>query len=282
MSDINVKEFRQIAVKIAGETAGLLRDIRDEPSSVKRVEPGRETIVADKVAEDYIIELLRSEGFQGLIVSEESGVSKLGEGNMVAVIDPLDGSSNYIQGIPWCAVSVGFAKKTQKSTLEDVVAGAIQPLYQYTCYSFSLLEGVFVGGQKYTREEALKAYEEYGKKTYAVYCESKETLRVLLKMLESRESEGIRIRSLGSASLELALTALGKIGVFIDSRSKLRCIDVAVGLGMIRVLGGAYTGINGEPVITSVETVSRIRSLVASIREEGVSKVVSMHKSLSL
>ncbi len=267
MEGLSSRELRVIACRVAGEAAGYLRDLREDYSVFKKVSSGKETIVADKKAEDYIVDLLKNEGFRGIIVTEESGVVEVGGERLIAIIDPLDGSFNYACGIPWCSVSIGFAR-CRRGFLNDVVAGAVQPIYYpHASYSFSSVEGVFVGGEKVSRDDVERNLELIGYNTIALYCESSVALKSVEKILRAK-NYSFRVRSLGCASLEIIATSLGKMILFIDARSKLRCVDVAVALGISRLLNASFSSINGDEVKARIDFIDKIDSLILSPKKE--------------
>ena len=101
MDEYEPRDLRVIAVKIAGETAGLLRDLACSDTTLSNIIKG-ETAKIDVIAEDYIISALREELGDLMIVTEEKGV--LGGGSLTAIVDPLDGSKNYLNCIWWSSV----------------------------------------------------------------------------------------------------------------------------------------------------------------------------------
>ncbi len=271
---LNPKELRELSVRIAGEASGLLRDIREDKSVFERIEETSETIVADRESEKYIIDSLRAEGFTGPILSEEIGYRK-GEGNITAIIDPLDGSRNYVVGIPWCSVSIAFIDTS--SNPPQIVAGTVQPIYSLPPISFYKDGGVYYGEKKMKPKTV---YEQKEEPIYAVYEDEPGALQVISRVYEEKRKLGLKpkIRSLGSASLELAYTSIGKFRAFIDARSKLRIVDIAAGLGMIIENKGFYTDIKGAKPKIHYTSLDPIESIVASIYQEEINAIVKANR----
>ncbi len=274
------KDLREIALKTAGETAGLLRDYREEKEALTKIEEGKDTIKADKIAEDYIIDTLVYEGFHGLIVSEEIGVKEIGKDEIIAIIDPLDGSRNYIHGITWCAISIAFAKKRKKSTINDIIAGVVQPIYSPYPFSFYKDGGVYWGNSTITREKVITNLTARKDIMYAVYEDEPKALEVITTIYQEKLRKGVKpkIRSLGSASLEITYTSLGFFNAFIDSRSKLRIVDIAASIGILKELGGYYSKIDSKPLSPPLDRIEPIGSLVASLDKNEVETITGIYK----
>ncbi len=258
---VSSEDLRVIAVKVASEAAALLRDYACTEGIGARVRG--ETVRADMLSEDYIIDALRAEGVRARIVTEERPPE--GDGSLSVIIDPLDGSSNYVNCIPWASVSIAFALR-RAGSIGDVLAGAVAPVFHGYAFSFARGHGCFHGGHRI--RDPIQA------KFIAVYAESNDAVDVLGRIVSG--FRGFKVRSLGSAALELAYTVYGRVSLFVDARSRLRNVDVAAALGGLHECGGFYSRLNGEPVPFSSEEVIRIGSLVASRSPEYHSRAVML------
>ncbi|WP_062662280.1 inositol monophosphatase family protein [Aeropyrum camini] len=137
----DAEQLRRVAVKVSSEAAGLLRDMACS-EDLGRVITG-ETTVADKKAEDYIVDMLRSELESVQVISEEAGgVASRASDAPIALVDPLDGSTNYLSCITWCSVSIAFADPRSG----EVLAGSVAPVYSGMPVSFSRGGGCYHGG----------------------------------------------------------------------------------------------------------------------------------------
>jgi len=214
--------LRSLAVRVAGAAAGMLRDLACTGEYSRSV--SGETIRADLEAESFIVDMLRDEGIRYPIVSEEAGLLP-GEGDAVVLLDPLDGSKNYSNCIPWASVSIAFY-----SPQGAPIAGAVAPVFNGPPLSFAAGHGCFEGN---TRLEP----PGEGTRFLYVYIEHPDAAAKLAEVVAALRG-GYKIRSLGSAALEIAYVAIGRGHAFIDLRSKLRNIDVAAALGIVRECGG--------------------------------------------
>ncbi len=95
----------------AAEAAGkrLLRLFRSERISVRRKfdYPGSIVTNADREAEKLILDRIRRSRIKCSVISEEAGTINYGSRNVVWAVDPLDGTFNYVKGIPHFAISIG-------------------------------------------------------------------------------------------------------------------------------------------------------------------------------
>ena len=107
----SVEELVRAASRAVREAAGHLQERRRDISRVTGTEEGgREVkLLADRVTNDILLKQLEETGLS--ILSEETG-QRVGsaESPLRWVVDPLDGSLNYLRGIPYCAVSVGLCE----------------------------------------------------------------------------------------------------------------------------------------------------------------------------
>ena len=250
--------LREVALEVAIKVADFLRSkfgIRDFAKKAEGLGT-EETLIADWEAEELAINLLERRGFRGLVIAEEHEVVELGSEDLVALIDPLDGSKNYANGIPWCSVSLAFARRPEsKAPLDELlIAGAVVPIVLGSPMSFESGGGVFVGEAKYRRPKSPFPM-------IFAYLEEREAAAVVNRYRKLSGSKPVR--SLGSAAMELSMVALGKGEVFIDARARLRVVDIAAGIGALKECGAVYSDILGNPLEVKLNELERISSVAA-------------------
>lgn len=266
-NDYDPEDLRRVAVRISSEAAALLRDHACEWEYTRGL--GGETIAADKLAEDYIIDALRGENLRVRGISEERGY--FGDGDLIVIIDPLDGSSNYSNCISWASVSIAFSTSLR---LVDVIAGSVAPVFFGNPLSFSKGHGCFDGGSRVERSE---------RHVNMIFAYAEDPLRAAEIVSFARSLGGnVKIRGLGSAALEIAYVALGKALLFVDARSRLRNVDVAASIGMLRECGGeAYNSI-GELLDSNLDKVEVVGDVIASLdRNLALSLISRLRRSPS-
>lgn len=95
---MNPQEILEVFDELVAEVADALSDLTDWGNSGNRPDQ----YIHDVVADDIMVGGLHDAGFR--VLSEESGVT--GEGDLIVVVDPVDGSTNASRALPWYATSL--------------------------------------------------------------------------------------------------------------------------------------------------------------------------------
>jgi myo-inositol-1(or 4)-monophosphatase len=199
---------------------------------VKMGADGTPTKSIDRAAEDAVLNVLRASGLGFTVLSEEMGTALIGEKpDYFLHLDPLDGTFNAIAGIPFYSVSIYISRDDS-----------------HFAYIFDLARG-----NSYYAEAGRGAYNETGSRLSVSqnadlkhFSISAYTLRPNTARIAGIGNRVRRIRTLGSASLEMALVASGKLDAFVDLRGMMRVVDVAAGKLLIEEAGGIVTDANGD------------------------------------
>jgi len=190
---------------------------------------------ADLAAEKAVIHCILKHYPDHAILAEESGVQ--GESDTVWIIDPLDGTTNYLHGFPVFAVSIGVQIKgrMEHAVVYDPLR---QELFTATRGQGAHLEGrrIRVSGQKQL-ERALIG-------TGFPFRQADEEIDPFLKMLGKVVRSTSGVRRPGAAALDLAYVAAGRLDAFWETG--LAPWDLAAGSLIIREAGGIISGIDGS------------------------------------
>ncbi len=154
------------------------------------------------------------------------------------VIDPLDGTRNYVRNLPIFTCAVAAMRGGQP------IAGAIFDPTQNVMYSAALGHGVYIDGRRISPAKAASSGDDEPKATLLVGIPS--TLRPSIRKLVLHAVRQHVVRNLGSAALHLALVATGGLDAAVFGNSKLW--DIAAGALLITEAGGLVTTPNGKPV----------------------------------
>lgn len=226
-----------VAVQAARRAGNILARKLNNPQKLKVEQKGRNDFVsdADRAAEDAIIETIRNLYPDHAILAEESGAD--GESDTVWIIDPLDGTTNFLHGFPVFAVSIGVRVKGR---MEHAVVydPTRQELFTASRGDGAQLDGrrIRISGQ--TRLE--HALIGTGFPYKLMDGEMTPYLRMLEKVL--RNSSGVRRP--GAAALDLAYVAAGRLDGFWETN--LHAWDLAAGSLLIREAGGIISGLDGS------------------------------------
>ena len=189
---------------------------------------------ADRESEAAIVEFLRSEFPADGILAEEGSIGR-GTSGRTWIIDPLDGTSNYLQHFPVWSISIGLRAN------DEIIAGAIyEPLRELT-FTAERGAGAFRNGVRMhvsdqkTIEGSFLAtgFPFRAQKHVTLYCD----------IFEDVISHAKGVRRAGSAALDLAYTAAGIFDGFFELH--LSRWDVAAGSLMITEAGGVVSDFSG-------------------------------------
>lgn len=197
-----------------------VKDRRDRSEKVSMGADGTATSRADAYVEAAMLEVARDAGVR--VLSEEAGA--VGEGELCAVIDPIDGTRNSDRGIPFYCTSVGIGTER----LTDLQAGVVRDLVSGTRYEAVAGKGALVDGAAVTR----RAFRDR-EVLVALPADYSDAATV-----ESLQNRHHHIRDLGSAALEMCLVGTGALDAFHTPGDWLRVIDIAAGTLFVREAGG--------------------------------------------
>jgi myo-inositol-1(or 4)-monophosphatase len=190
---------------------------------------------ADKASEQFLIAELTKFMPEAGIIAEESGLQREHQ-EYCWVIDPLDGTTNFVRGLPYFCISVALTHRGKP------ILGAIyQPVTDEFFYAYAG-HGAYLNGKKITVSKP----ESFGKSVILLglpYTKD-EHFKALLQELEIIAPQAFAMRHLGAAALDLAYVAAGRLdGVFF---THLKWWDVAAGIVLVTEAGGKVTDFQGK------------------------------------
>ncbi len=194
----------------------------------------------DLAAEKAIIEVLQQSGTSFTLISEESGVKEFGENpaQYYVTVDPIDGTTNLVHGLPFYASSIAISSKP---TLSTVFAALVTDLVHDTTYMALEGKGAYRDSEKVfsSKLDSLEtALVGLDLNTYKV----KEFAPQLTDLIQKTK----HIRHFGANALELCYVADGTTDAFIDIRGRLRTTDMAAAFLIIKEAGGTISTPLGE------------------------------------
>lgn len=232
---------------------------------------GDRTAVVDRVAEDVVIahcERLAAEGARFLLRSEELGDREFGAAAPILVVDPVDGSINAKQGVPYHCTSLALL---EGSTFGDTVAGVVRNLAGRGVYSAVRGAGAWRDGEPL---RPLAVALAPGGKVPVLVMEAVLSPPMILRQARLIERCG-RVRLLGAAALSLCQAATGAASAVV-APGGLRSFDCAAGLLVLEEAGALVTDLEGNPVGgVAADFGSRLR-LVASLDAQVHQTVLSL------
>jgi myo-inositol-1(or 4)-monophosphatase len=230
----------QIAIRAARRAGEVIRRQADRLDRIRVEEKAPHDFVSevDRAAEAAIVEVIRLAHPDHAILAEEGGLLDPAEGRGEErwIVDPLDGTTNFLHGFPVYAVSLAFERR---GVLE---AGVVYDPTRDELFVASRGEGALLNdhriraAKRFRLEEALIGtgfpFRDFSR--LAAYLEQ---FRTLLPKVAG-------VRRAGSAALDLAAVAAGRLDGFFELG--LKPWDVAAGLLLVQEAGGVAQGFGTE------------------------------------
>jgi myo-inositol-1(or 4)-monophosphatase len=225
-----------IAVRAARRAGEVMVRQLNQLESLKVIEKSRNEFVSqvDQAAEAAIIEVIRDHYPDHAILAEESGSA--GQHEYQWIIDPLDGTTNYLHGFPHFSVSIGVARKGE---LEH---GVVYDPMRQEIFTASRGQGAQLDGRR-IRVSKRTTLQQSLVATGFPYRANLAHIERYLNMLRVVMLESAGVRRPGSAALDLCYVAAGRVDAFFELG--LSKWDIAAGALIIREAGGRISDFHG-------------------------------------
>ena len=220
----------QIMVQAAQKAArSLARDFGEvEQLQVSIKGPGDFVTAADRRAEKLIVEELRRARPGFGLLAEEGGA----DGKDAAsrwIVDPLDGTSNFLHGLPHFAISIAL------ETNGELVAGLVFDPIKQELFTAERGQGAYMNDRR-LRVSARKELERSMIACGLPVLDWAGRERGFMAQLDRVSAQVAGVRRFGAASLDLAYVAAGRLDGFWEYG--LKPWDVAAGIVLVREAGG--------------------------------------------
>ena len=252
-----------ISAKVAARNAGniLMKYYESSDKKIKMKGKDNPVTIADQEADKYLFNFLTNEFPEYGWLSEETVDSEERlERKRVWIVDPLDGTKEFIEGIPHFSVSIGLVENG------DPVIGVIYNPVSGEMFSCEKGKGVYLNGEK--------------------VCASNKQNLIVSTIVGSRselnrnEWEPFKkqfksIKPIGSVAYKLALVSAGKYDIFATIAPKNEW-DVCAGDCLVSEAGGTFKTINDKKIIYNQKKTLVTDTIIAtnSVLFEGVSDLL--------
>jgi len=257
-----------VAVKAARAAGNIILRNLNRVEGLNIEEKSRHDYVSevDKLAEAEIIKELRRAYPDHGFLAEESG--QKGRTEKVWIIDPLDGTHNYLRGFPHFCVSIGFRDHG------DLVYGVVYDPLRDEMFTASKGDGAFLNDRRMrvTKRESLAGALLATGFPYR----QRRHLGAQLDMTRALLGEAEDIRRTGSAALDLAYVAAGRLDGYFETG--LNPWDMAAGVLLVREAGGQCSDFAGKAGMPENGNLIAGNHFVAA----AMAKVISAHSPPTL
>lgn len=228
-----------IALRAARKAGELVARATDELDTLEVKEKSTNDYVTeiDKAAEKEIIYHISKAHPDHAFLGEEGGLQGNIKSDFQWIIDPIDGTTNFIRGIPHFAISIACLYKGQ---LEHAIV--LNPISREE-FTASRGKGAQLNGRR-IRVSSRKSLDGALVGTGIPFkSHSEQHITPYVKTLEAVAKQTAGIRRAGAASLDLAYVAAGRLDAFWEIG--LNKWDIAAGVLLIRESGGLVADFNG-------------------------------------
>ena len=225
-----------VAVMAARRAGAVLGRTANKVHTLSVEKKGHNDFVsdADRKAEEAIIDVIHKHYPDHAILAEESGVH--GESDHVWIIDPLDGTTNYLHGFPQFAVSIAVQVNGR------IEHGVVYDVMREELFTASRGDGAQLDGRK-IRVSGLKDLELSLIGTGFPFRNADVELAPYFAILEKVIKNTSGVRRPGAAALDLCYVAAGRLDAFWETG--LSSWDLAAGGLIIREAGGIVSALDG-------------------------------------
>lgn len=226
-------DISQFATRIAEETGSLLMDLFHGPLEIEFKDRAHLDPVsqADKQAEAYLRQRIEQRFPEHAILGEEGEDSGPPGAEYVWVLDPLDGTSNYINRLPLFSVSVGVLRRG--CPVVGAIWAPVSPTGGQGVFSAQRDGGAFLNGERIYADQRQPGFRRNARRLGAVPGGSS----LLLTLMGPAARRAGEPRTLGSIALEAALVAAGvlRYGIF----GAPHIWDIAAGVTIVQEAGAS-------------------------------------------
>ncbi len=190
---------------------------------------------ADHASEKAILEVIKGDYPHHFILSEEVGEIIM-DSEYKWIIDPIDGTINFANGVPICCVSIAVEHKGQ------IIMGAVYNPFMNEYFFAERGKGAMLNGKRIAVSKKADVHTSFLVTGFPyTYLDSPNGP---LQVFERFIRKGVPVRRLGSAALDLCWVAAGRFDGFYEH--KLQAWDSAAGFLIVEEAGGKVTDFEGK------------------------------------
>jgi myo-inositol-1(or 4)-monophosphatase len=168
-------------------------------------------------------------------ITEEGTPFTANESEYCWIIDPLDGTTNFLKGIPVFSISVALTRGS------EIILGIVHDIMQDDCFYCWKKGGAYCNGKPIHVSEIQNIENAVIATGFPYQRKWMENLNlILIEVLKTARG----VRRLGSAAIDLVYTACGRFDGYYETR--LNAWDMAAGILLIREAGGKVTNFFGQ------------------------------------
>lgn len=262
---VGSKSFTAVAINTAAKAGEWIQSKMGEISSVGTKVSSHDLVTeVDKGSETLIRNLLQTHfpthsflGEEGVEPGQEASrkaLEQVSDAEYLWIVDPIDGTTNYVHGFPFFTVSIALAHKGK------IIVGVVYDPSHDELFVAEKGKGAYVKGKRMH----VSTEQKLSDSLIATGFPANDALSINLVGVQALAPKVRNIRVAGSAALHLAYVAAGRLSGFWEIG--LNAWDMAAGTLLIQESGGQVTDTLGNPYALDVRNV--LASNGSTIHEE--------------
>jgi len=216
----------------------IIRDFGEiEKLQVSKKGPGDFVTKTDKKVEEILIEELEKARPGYNFLAEEGGTTKEKKSEFTWIIDPIDGTTNFMHGIPHFAISIGLEKSG------ELIAGIIFDPIKNEMFYAEKGRGAYLNNSRIRVSSRNIVNDSVALTGGPAFAENNK--QKFFEEYIAMSNQFHQVRKLGSAALDLAYVAAGRAEIFWHKN--LKYWDIAAGIIIVKESGGTISDFKGKP-----------------------------------
>ncbi|WP_209329826.1 inositol monophosphatase family protein [Lunatimonas salinarum] len=236
---MNLQSLLEPTVAAAKDAGAFIRKERQHFDLGKVEHKGFNDLVSyvDKEAEKIIVKALSNLFPEAGFITEEQTVEQV-DTPWKWIVDPLDGTTNFVHGIPSYAVSIALAKDGV------VMLGVVYEVGRDECFTAYRGGGAFCNGRPIRVSEVDALSKSLIATGFPYYLGNR--LEAHFDLLKDLVLTSHGLRRIGSAAVDLCYVACGRVEAYFEYN--LQSYDIAAGTLVLEEAGGKVSNFQGGPV----------------------------------
>jgi myo-inositol-1(or 4)-monophosphatase len=267
--DISINFLKEMALAVYNKVNPLIGTTK-AAKLIQEGAGGDISMYIDIEAENVIVDLIEKNDVDLMLISEEVGEKYIGDkekaikNQQKIIVDPVDGSTNSIRGIPFCCCSIAYAKG---NGLDDIEKAVIINLTTKDIYWAEKGKGAYINDKKI-------GVSTRGILDHVIFeiDFDLENVSEELNKYNSIIKNMYRVRIMGANALSFCLIAQGSLDGFLDLRKSNRLMDIAAGYLIVKEAGGNMFSKSGKDFDISLALDAEIPLVVSNSKLESFLK----------